>query len=612
MPKVSVTRRLLRQLSFVDVKEVNNFFDLQPRKSKQDMIGQIVPRVGTGLEHLVADEGPFSLVRWNKIIVELGGAPRKSFEAAALEISASLDPIFDALDGDTSIAELRGDKVAIRVLSRKLDVEKDEMRKSLDETNGHTLLSTFVRMMRAPQPQALQPDQHVLTVASTRTNGPRLDKLNERWLKKHLDGATEIAIAAGFYDVEFIADLFSGTTGVKRVRLLFNGLGGQRLEDQKVELQALQKEMEKFPEFEIRLAFAPGMFHTKLFLMTKNESVRALIGSANATRAAFTRNEELLVVFENADNLADYFDAAWKNAQPLGEPHTTADSLIAFFRTGVLYFKPVASLNTTLNPFVALLRLMTAKDMASLGGFSLPYADEVAGLGSFNLKRVVEVGVDEDPDDDDDEDEAGAAAGAVLGGEKALKASIKPWAIETCYGYWVPSILDDQWRKKLQEVAALKLKRLKAFRKKINALPDEDLIRMYGEYLDGARKVLEVSIPDIRSYYAKLKRKPFQMDNVEKFMQRVRSQLLDDEHLERLALPFISGAIPEIWEDGEAYRDFRRSFFEYLGRVSRQVGKRSNVPMKIIQKLDLDELVDLEDQFETYLLDHGWTDADWT
>ena len=34
--------------------------------------------------------------------------------------------------------------------------------------------------------------------------------------------------------------------------------------------------------------------------------------------------------------------------------------------------------------------------------------------------------------------------------------------------------------------------------------------------------------------------------------------------------------------------------------------------MKIIQKLDLDELVDLEDQFETYLLDHGWTDADWT
>ena len=101
MPKVSVTRRLLRQLSFVDVKEVNNFFDLQPRKSKQDMIGQIVPRVGTGLEHLVADEGPFSLVRWNKIIVELGGAPRKSFEAAALEISASLDPIFDALDGDT-------------------------------------------------------------------------------------------------------------------------------------------------------------------------------------------------------------------------------------------------------------------------------------------------------------------------------------------------------------------------------------------------------------------------------------------------------------------------------------------------------------------------------
>ena len=85
MPKISVTRRLLRQLSFVYVKEINKHLALQPRKSKQDMIGQIVPRVGTELERLVAAEGPFSLARWNEIILDLGGAPRKSFDAAAQE-----------------------------------------------------------------------------------------------------------------------------------------------------------------------------------------------------------------------------------------------------------------------------------------------------------------------------------------------------------------------------------------------------------------------------------------------------------------------------------------------------------------------------------------------
>ena len=101
-------------------------------------------------------------------------------------------------------------------------------------------------------------------------------------------------------------------------------------------------------------------------------------------------------------------------------------------------------------------------------------------------------------------------------------------------------------------------------------------------------------------------------DTVEKFMQRVRSQILDDEHLKRLARPFISGAIPEIWDDTEAYDDFRRSFFEYLSHIASTVGNKSNVPMKIIQKLEVDGIVDFEMQFEAYLSDFGWTDADWT
>lgn len=608
MSRASVTRRLLRKLTFTEVKHINNHFDLQPRKSKDELIGQIVHEVGTNLQTLVSNKGPFSLIQWNETVAELGGSPRKSFEAVAEEIEASLDPVFDELDGDTSIVELRSDKAALRSLAGKLGIDREDLEISISSTNGNTLLSTFVTGVRTTQNKQTKGEPRTpdsMRVASTLITADSIEKLSQSWMIDHLAGADDIFIAAGFYDVEFIKTLLHKHPTVQRVRLLFNGLGGRRLKAQRQELQKLENFLRiDGRAVDIRLAFAPGLFHSKLFLMTEGGSTRALVGSANATRAAFERNEEILVALDDAEALAGYFDSAWNKASALDQIDTTARSLIAFFRTGILYFKPVASLTTTLNPFRELLKLMTNDELARLGGVSLPHADQETGIGSFNLKLAVKGNFNE---------EVMAKEGGVSDAGQATKASIKPWSVETCFGYWVPFALEDAWTKKLEEAGEQKKKKWVAFRNELHVVPEGELIRMYGEYLDAVEKALEV-IPTVPDYRAKLRQNPFDKSVFTKFLERVKMYLEDETRLNRLALPFTSGAIPEIWDDDLAYEDFRTTFFDYLDQVARLGSNRPAVPKKILKMLNIDESPGSEQlllQFKEYLNQSGWTDAHW-
>lgn len=159
MPRISLTRRLLRRMAFPDVKRINVHLGLKPRKSKDEMIGQIVYKSGTNLQSLVSLQGAFPLAQWNDIIIDIGGSPRKSFEAAAGEIERSLDPVFDELDGDTPIVDLRDDRAALSTLARKLGIDRNELDEMLSRTHGHTSLGTLVTRFRGtsnPVPSVTQ------------------------------------------------------------------------------------------------------------------------------------------------------------------------------------------------------------------------------------------------------------------------------------------------------------------------------------------------------------------------------------------------------------------------------------------------------------------------
>lgn len=613
MPGASLTRRLLRRMSFADVKSINNYFQLPPRKSKDEMVSQIIYKVGTDLNNLVSAQGPFSLRDWNTTVEEIGGSPRNSFSAVATEIEFALDPVFDELDGDTAITTLRQNRPDMRVLARKLGCDFDQLSQLLQDAHGGTLLSTFVttfRQTRASTPPVRSRDDRSLRVASTRVLAASVDNMSVAWITDQIATADEVSIAAGFYDVTFIEHVLRASQA-KHVRLLFNGLGGKRLVSQRQELKELAQKLSHGPRtVDVRLAFAPGLFHSKLFLISQGGSTRALVGSANATLAAFSQNEELLICLPQAGALTGYFDSAWVSARSLDALQREANSLISFFRTGVLYFKPVATLATSINPFLDLLRLMSNEERAALGGVQLPYADQATGIGPFNLKHAVQ-SITERDDWDDVEAET-----ANLDDSRAPKLQIRPWSIETCFGYWVPNALDRDWLPRLVDAGSAKREKLQQFHSALVKLDTEVLVEKYREYVEEVRSLLQARTLRYQSLLDQLERDPFSPEYFERFLARVIGYLEDPLRLKRLTEPFISSVMPEIWDDVQPYQDFRTSFFDYLDQAVRLPSNKPKVARIILERLNVDGPLGGEEQwssvFDEFLQANGWTDDDWT
>lgn len=603
MARASVVRRLLRRLSFVQVKEINDLCDLAPRKSKEELVSQVVSHYERRLDLLISSDGPYPLGRWNDIAINLGGSPRKSYASVASEIESLLDPVFDDLDGDLTISALRADDVALRTLAIKLRLDRDFLTENLQGVSGNTLLSTYVKDFRAapvlivPEPK---PPVETLRLASTRSKGANLvEKLSQQWMAKELAEAETVRIAAGFYDKDFISELLLRKPKVRTIQLLFNGLGGRRLKRQLEELKELSEVLCRDDvNVEIKLAKAPGMFHSKLFLFGDScGATKSLIGSANATNAAFDRNEEILILLSGQNEILErYFDAVWGSAAELGSFDVSARNLIAFFRTGVLYFKPTESISFSLNPFRELILLLSNDDKKRLGAIKLPHAEIDAGIGPFSLRRAV---LDET---------------VVSVAEKSTQARIKSWSVETCYGYWVPDALIADWEKIVEGAGKGRRSQYNSLRVVLANTGEDTLFARYREYLDAVWAAFD-QVLDFSKFRDKLTRNPFSKDRkaFSAFHERVMRHLRDSEKIERLSRPFVEGSMPEIWDDREVYEDFCSTFFDYVDRFAGRV-KRPFVPGRILDQLGIEEpcgAQELMGRMEVYLDKKPWTDGDW-
>src|SRR5690606_9004567 len=114
-------------------------------------------------------------------------------------------------------------------------------------------------------------------------------------------------LASAYYDDEFCKELLRHAPREATVQLVFNGLGGSRLYKQRAQLKKLQRALqEHLDTVEVRLAFAQGIFHTKLLFIQSRRKKIALLGSANATMAAMDYNEEILLQVPANGAIKDY------------------------------------------------------------------------------------------------------------------------------------------------------------------------------------------------------------------------------------------------------------------------------------------------------------------
>ncbi len=433
-----------------------------------------------------------------------------------------------------------------------------------------------------------------------------ISPLGTEELRAELAGARALKVASAFYDVDFLLEWLHPklapacwASRLSTVRLLFNRLGGERLIQQHAELRKLGDKLERRLgcAVEIRLVSAPALFHPKLILV-KRVTWSALIGSANATAAAMERNEELLVrLNRRVAALVQYFDGIWEHAAELTDVRDVPRDLIGFFRSGRLFFKPTTTLITTFHPFQAVLASLKPEDRRKLNPRrNIPFAEDEHGIGPFDLKRVIKYHAQ----------------------ERAPRLSLRRHAIETCYGFWVPQAVSSQVDAALQRAGLTKRQHLADLLARLNRLSKKELLAAYQRYLQAVDTALRAAgVRWERSLRPGATDPRNSDERMLRFVSRTTDQLSDPSpggFVERYSQPLVAGPVPELWQDQDAYREFKHSFFAYLTYISTRPTVKLTVPGRLLKRIRCSEHAtteEIEAALIHYLKRRGWRDSYW-
>ena len=447
--------------------------------------------------------------------------------------------------------------------------------------------------------QSIELDREKATVAlyvtGPQSHVPSTDEfVNENSLQRMAADADSVTVFSAYYVEDVLGDIGKACRG--EVRFLLNGLGGKRLADQKRDLLKLQTHLqEQSREVEIRLAFAKGLFHTKLYLFSQGSDTVAWVGSANATKAGLNgRNEEILVKLAPApDSVLNYVCSAWKRAMPVQCVQQTVTSLVDFFRTGVLYYKPYTTLPMTLNPFRDLMEKLPHSEKQRITPFESAFANPEGGIGAFNLNLVFNDRVRMD-------DHLGDLP--VRGGSVQLRR----FAIETCYGYWVAEPFQSKVETMLCRASEGQQHRLEAMRDWMKRKREQQtIVTAYTSYLQAVLETLNAQGVQWRKHA-----RPELFEDTTAVERHVASLLtvLDAEsRLYRHCQAYVPSEIPEIWEDELARMAFVDSYFESLANAW-SARRRHGSAKRILNSLSLSKgsSKDIQDALEKALEDKYW------
>ena len=390
------------------------------------------------------------------------------------------------------------------------------------------------------------------------------------------------------------------------VRVLLNGLGGRRLDCQRKELHKLERKLQKVNKSaEVRLAFSRGIFHPKLYLFETRAGWVAWVGSANATEAAFgeqSQNEEILLRLEPAPpSLLAYSESAWRDGNHLKDCRPPVNSFPAFFRTGDLYYEPYVTNPMTFNPFESLLKGLTDDQRKRLTALDSPDVEPRPGIGAFSIRRAyIRLGQETSDLEGNVDDESKS------------RPKIRPYTIETCYGYWVANCFIESVDAKLSRAARDKDEFLKGLCNWLKGRGRQETIKRYRKYLKDVRNAIRDSEVDLggEDVRKRWERAFVATDQIKRRIDMLAENLGREAWRVRLSRAFVSQRVPEIWDDIVAREAFEESFFESLAEQSRKgKGKRSRAADQLLRAIGIEgeaKAKDIRDKLEESLIDPDW------
>ncbi|HEY4177477.1 MAG TPA: hypothetical protein VGM90_11610, partial [Kofleriaceae bacterium] len=153
---------------------------------------------------------------------------------------------------------------------------------------------------------------------------------------------------------------------------------------------------------------------------------------------------------------------------------------------------------------------------------------------------------------DEDEDEATTS-----------RVSIRPYAAQTCFGWWAPDAYHQDIDKAVTNASSKKRDRLQGMRRVfLDGLANGALVDQAKRSFEMLTKVAQVhQVPLEETSQARL-------DRFDEFLDRCQGQLNNPRWFERATKAFEHSSMPEIWADPVARDEFESSFFDYLQYVN--------------------------------------------
>lgn len=412
-----------------------------------------------------------------------------------------------------------------------------------------------------------------------------------------LKRSERISIISAYYSTDFIKKILSKVNKTKRkkciLKLVVNGLSGQRLHEQIKDLKTLKTSLSTmgFCDISILINRETALCHTKLYYIKNDKGSVWLAGSANASNSAFQRNEEILIKSKSyINNIKRYISYVIDDSVTIEDvdlENTAESNIIGFFRTGSIYFKPSNQLSFT---FSELKLPDWVEEKLSNINERPRNTNPGKAWGSYNLKIALGLSAHEKD-------------------EKNTQISLKPWSIETCFGYWVPNKYRAYVKENIIKKSTHNKNRFLEILGRIDTQGEDSLITDYKEYLCDAKQILKKNNIDFDIDEKDLAEK------FEKFLNRIIAKLNNPKKLERLCSPLLYTGMPEIWEDNIAFDEFSESYFEYINSCLNEQ-RLPTVVRSIIENMEIVKEADTDmvaGSFRNYFDDDDaeWSDEYW-
>ena len=404
------------------------------------------------------------------------------------------------------------------------------------------------------------------------SDGKNLRLLSDR-LKSDAAKATRIQIVSGYFGEDYVLELLKQVSPKKArsscvVKLIFGYDSTTELFYGQIRIFNLKRGIIglgfKKGNITIKLFKDSAPLHTKLYGFLIKTRPIWYIGSANLSKAIDGDRHELMVRVTGKSHALD----AYIQALLTHKSHKTSDDnpeiigLNRFFSAGSILFRPSRYPRFTYDGFV-INKDDRQKISKQLGRDSMvPHSDPSAEGFGFDL--ISAIGITNIAEDE----------------LRPVKIIIRPYCVETAYGYWVPSAYTHVIESKIAKGKISEEKKFRTIRDALKKMADTQLVVEFQAYLDASDKFFkEIGV--------EAKQKKNVQNAFISFLRVRRDWLQDDEWIKRNSSKLFLTKMPDIWNDEYATASFVESFCDDVCSVLNSPEKKPKIYQKISDRLQL-------------------------